>query len=732
MASNTIGSLLIEMGADVASLRKDMDVAKQTVTGTMRDIAGAAKTFAGALGVALSAAGFVYLIKGSIDAADHLEKLSKSTNISVEDLAGLSLLAKQTGTDLDGLAKGINKMSVAMGKDEEKFRALGITAKDNKGAFQQFADIFNLLTDVQQRNALAQSVFGKSWAEMAPALSEGGKKIGEIIERGAKLSSVTEEMTQQAHALNNKWVELTGTGGLLTQMVGPMLPLLNSLADDMLKAQEKTEGLKSSFSPLAESLKAVIVLGANMSFVFQTVGKDMARAFENVKLIASGDFAGSRALGEMFKKDAAAAREALDAYEKKVMELGLTGTAASGAPPPDPAEAAAAAAKAAAFLAAGKNQAAEAAELKLFISTLQSLEKEYAHLTGMRKVVLIQWEMEKGSIRGLTAEHKKEVLAQAEVNEAYLIGVQLREENVSARTAELALVKANQDAIAGIVIAYSAERDALAFQASLIGVSAREQEKMNAVRQIELDLRQRIAQLPKIEEGNTEALRDQTETIARQRAEAEEQKKFVRTQIGDRQSAERDWLTGVKSGMDEYIGEVTNAAAMSKKLFHDAFKGMEDALVNFVKTGKLDFKSLADSIITDIIRINIQQSITGPLAAASGDFFKSIGSSLFDAGVSFFGGGLAAGGDVDPGHAYLVGEHGPEMLLTGESGGTVVPNEMMQSGGDTYYIDARGADRTGLAQLTAAIRAVNGSIEHRAVGAVRRAFNQRGVSTALG
>ena len=46
----------------------------------------------------------------------------------------------------------------------------------------------------------------------------------------------------------------------------------------------------------------------------------------------------------------------------------------------------------------------------------------------------------------------------------------------------------------------------------------------------------------------------------------------------------------------------------------DAFKGMEDAMVNFVKTGKLDFKSLADSIISDIIRIQIQQKVTGPLA----------------------------------------------------------------------------------------------------------------------
>ena len=39
-------------------------------------------------------------------------------------------------------------------------------------------------------------------------------------------------------------------------------------------------------------------------------------------------------------------------------------------------------------------------------------------------------------------------------------------------------------------------------------------------------------------------------------------------------------------------------------------------------------------------------------------------------------------------------------------------------GGDTYYIDARGADRAGLARLERLIHELNGSIEKRAVAAV--------------
>jgi hypothetical protein len=40
-------------------------------------------------------------------------------------------------------------------------------------------------------------------------------------------------------------------------------------------------------------------------------------------------------------------------------------------------------------------------------------------------------------------------------------------------------------------------------------------------------------------------------------------------------------------------------------------------------------------------------------------------------------------------------------------------------GGDTYYIDARGADEAGMARLEAMIRAQGASIERRAVLAVR-------------
>ena len=141
--------------------------------------------------------------------------------------------------------------------------------------------------------------------------------------------------------------------------------------------------------------------------------------------------------------------------------------------------------------------------------------------------------------------------------------------------------------------------------------------------------------------------------------------------INARWDAEHAWETGVTKAINNYIDNVTNAAAQSERLFTNAFKSMEDALVTFVRTGKLDFKSLADSIIADLIRIQIQNSVMKPLAqATSGLSF----SGLFSSAGSFFSNLFrASGGPVTAGQPYVVGEQGPEWFVP-NGAGTILPN----------------------------------------------------------
>ena len=99
------------------------------------------------------------------------------------------------------------------------------------------------------------------------------------------------------------------------------------------------------------------------------------------------------------------------------------------------------------------------------------------------------------------------------------------------------------------------------------------------------------------------------------------------------QALNASWEYGAASALQRYQDELGNVAQTMEQAVTRAFRGMEDSLVNFVKTGKLDFKSLADSIISDIIRIQIQRSIITPLVGTGkegdngllGGLMKAIG-----------------------------------------------------------------------------------------------------------
>lgn len=143
-----------------------------------------------------------------------------------------------------------------------------------------------------------------------------------------------------------------------------------------------------------------------------------------------------------------------------------------------------------------------------------------------------------------------------------------------------------------------------------------------------------------------------------------------------------DWAVGASQVLQDYQDQVNNVAANTERVFTNAFKGMEDALVNFVMTGKLDFNSLANSIVADITRIIIQQQLLG--------LYKSLGAGGGGGAGGFFGElfgalmsptGRAVGGPVQAGGLYEVNENMPELLnvrgrqflMMGNESGKVTP-----------------------------------------------------------
>jgi len=153
--------------------------------------------------------------------------------------------------------------------------------------------------------------------------------------------------------------------------------------------------------------------------------------------------------------------------------------------------------------------------------------------------------------------------------------------------------------------------------------------------------------------------------------------------------------TQMQSKLDSFKDGIKSVGESMADVVIKGIKGMEDALVNFVMTGKLNFRNLANSIIKDMARIAIQQTITAPLAGfISSAFAPSIGSQVGSNLGGHIAGKRAGGGSVNAGSSYLVGERGME-IFTPRTSGTITPNNKLGGTNVVVNVDASNTDVQG-------------------------------------
>ena len=253
-----IATLTVDINAALAGIQGDLGkvsrLAEQSAKKMENAFSGVGSALKGALaGLAASVSvGFLTdIVRQVVDAQDALVDLSKSTAISVETLAGLGFAAKTTGGDLDSIAASINKLQVNIGRDPEKYKQLGIDAKNGYDAFKQLADIFVSIEDPEQRAAVAAEALGKAWAGAAPALSEGAAGFEALVARGKEVSGVTAESAAKAAELNAKLDMLAArAGGAATELVNSLVPSLDRTASRMEALAAQGQGLQAVFAGL--------------------------------------------------------------------------------------------------------------------------------------------------------------------------------------------------------------------------------------------------------------------------------------------------------------------------------------------------------------------------------------------------------------------------------------------------------------------------------------------------
>lgn len=205
------------------------------------------------------------------------------------------------------------------------------------------------------------------------------------------------------------------------------------------------------------------------------------------------------------------------------------------------------------------------------------------------------------------------------------------------------------------------------------------------------------------------------ELDAAMQAQLDRERGYFQQRLG----LQADWQLGATRALENYRDSAANVAGQTEDMFSRAFANMEDALVSFAMTGKLNFSDFAKSVISDLIRIQTRAALSGlfqmGLSAISNVALGAYGDAT---GISVGGvygpqtqAGLdslissvstrAAGGDVQAGVPYLVNERtGRSELFVPDVPGRILPDTAMPAKAqqaapmsveinNTYHIDSR-------------------------------------------
>jgi len=174
-------------------------------------------------------------------------------------------------------------------------------------------------------------------------------------------------------------------------------------------------------------------------------------------------------------------------------------------------------------------------------------------------------------------------------------------------------------------------------------------------------------------------------------------------------------LTNIQSPMDLYIAQIEDVGRTIQQIGVKSMKSFEDAIVNGLKNGKLSFKNFADVVVTELLRVAVQQLVIKNLLNAF-DSFKSgmeysnltDGGTIFESsneGGGFTGSGARAGG-IDGRGGF------PAILHPNE---TVIDHTKGQGMGATVNFNISTVDAAGFDQLLASRKGLITSIINNAM-----------------
>jgi lambda family phage tail tape measure protein len=733
--SGSLGSLVVEVAANVARFQSDMGKIAQIAENRAKQIDGALNIVGNSL-KALGAAAVVGLtfeklrgqVQGAIDSAAGLKDLAERTGGTVEKLSGLSSIAKLSGTDVEALAGGIQKLAKAMNEAENggkaqasAFQAIGISTKDLKGlrpdeVFEKIARRQAEYADGAGKVAVMQALLGKSGANLIPVMND-------LAEAGDLQVKVTAEQAEMADTYEKNQKRLAAVHGQVAKVVAmELLPVQLAFGQALLDSATANDGMKKSAQDLAKdgSIYRWAREGAEAIGVLISAADYGARAF-----MVAGKTIGYVAADATLQLEAMANGLALIKGDKSLKDFLATTEsinqqriAARDAFGGDLAEV------------FGKTNFSE--RLKKRLDEMEAARKALASTPGRKAVQfnpkdgedtknpgdkfveqlqrqVLQLERGRGEMLRLEAAQKG-VSKEAAPYILQLEEIERRQGNIRRLVEQSAREEEQRAKVTGFVDAGNDAAKQLILQSQAVGMTAREQRRLTELRRVDEAVQRASV-------GATIETRAELEKIA------DVMRGNVARAFDELDSKERSWATGAGKAFQDYAESAGDAAKSAENLVSGALQRTEDALVNFAKTGKLSFSDLfafmAEEYLRQQIRMATASLTTGGLSL--GSIFTG-GANLLTSALGFLGFGHKDGLSYVPYDGYPAVLHEGERVMTkAENAGQGGGGPVIDMSGAVYNI-GQGVSR---AEVVAGVKQANAETEAR----LMRRLRQQGVAS---
>jgi len=201
-------------------------------------------------------------------AGNDIARMSRTFNMSTDDLQKWSFAARMADVDIEGFGQGFKFLTRSMGEalqgsgDAAKaFNLLGINLKDTTdktkdqqtvlmeiiGSFEKYADGVN-------RDALMLAVFGRGWMSLKPLIDQGTKAIEENKKEAERLNAIlgkdTIRVLSESEDAFKKWEMAWKVAKAETFQ--PMITIFTSMVERVLALRNafKESGFKGVFQDI--------------------------------------------------------------------------------------------------------------------------------------------------------------------------------------------------------------------------------------------------------------------------------------------------------------------------------------------------------------------------------------------------------------------------------------------------------------------------------------------------